>query len=129
MGVTAEEEKIALETRKIFEAPLKVTATCVRVPVFIGHCLSVNVEFEKPLKVEVARAALQKSKGVFVLDRPEEGGYITPLEIAGEDVVCVSRLRQDTTVASGLSLWIAADNLRKGAALNAVQILEALIKK
>ncbi|MBN9343801.1 MAG: aspartate-semialdehyde dehydrogenase [Caedibacter sp. 38-128] len=128
-GFTAEEEKIALETRKIFEAPLKITATCVRVPVFIGHCLSVNVEFEKPLTVEEARAALQKSKGIFVLDRQEEGGYITPLEIAGEDVVCVSRLRQDTTVASGLSLWIAADNLRKGAALNAVQILEALIKK
>jgi len=128
-GFTAEEEKIALEPRKIFEPPLKITATCVRVPVFIGHCLSVNVEFEKPLTVEEARAALQKSKGIFVLDRQEEGGYITPLEIAGEDVVCVSRLRQDTTVASGLSLWIAADNLRKGAALNAVQILEALIKK
>ena len=127
-GFTAEEEKIALETRKIFETSLKITATCVRVPVFIGHCLSVNVEFEKPLTVDAARAALQKSPSIFVLDRPEEGGYITPLEIAGEDVVCVSRLRQDTTVSSGLSLWISADNLRKGAALNAVQILETLIK-
>ncbi len=128
-GFTAEEDKIALETRKIFEDPLKVTATCVRVPVFIGHCLSVNVEFEQSITVETARSTLQKSKGIFVLDRQEEGGYITPLEIAGEDVVCVSRLRQDKTVASGLSLWIAADNLRKGAALNAVQILENLIKK
>lgn len=128
-GFTVEEEKIALETRKIFETPLKITATCVRVPVFIGHCLSVNVEFEKSITADTARTALQKSKSIFVLDRQEEGGYITPLEIAGEDVVCVSRLRQDTTVSSGLSLWIAADNLRKGAALNAVQILETLIKK
>lgn len=126
-GSTGEEEKIALETRKILESTVKITATCVRVPVFIGHSLSVNIEFEKAISVSEARDVLQSFPGVVVMDRREEGGYVTPLEVVGEDTVAVSRIRKDETVPYGLSLWICCDNLRKGAALNGVQIAEAYI--
>ena len=105
-----------------------MTATCVRVPVFIGHAESINVEFERPISVEGARAALKNAPGVSVVDHRVDEGYVTPQEVAGEDPVFVSRIRRDTTVKYGLNLWVVADNLRKGAALNAVQIAELLIK-
>ncbi len=127
-GSTGEEEKVALESRKILGIPVKITATCVRVPVFIGHSLSVNVEFESGISVTEAREALLDFPGVVVLDRREETGYITPLDVVGEDTVIVSRLRKDETVTHGLSFWICCDNLRKGAALNGVQIAEAHIE-
>ena len=126
-GTTGEEEKIMMETRKILDPAIKVTATCVRVPVFIGHAISATVEFASEITPQQARDAYGIEKGVVTLDRPEEDGYVTPIEIAGEDMVAVSRVRQDPTVKHGLSLWIVADNLRKGAALNAVQIAEALV--
>lgn len=126
-GTTGEEEKIAMETRKILDPAIKVTATCVRVPVFIGHAIAATVEFESAITPDQARQAYGIEKGVVTLDRPEEDGYVTPLEIAGEDMVAVSRIRQDPTVKHGLSLWIVGDNLRKGAALNAVQIAETLV--
>jgi aspartate-semialdehyde dehydrogenase len=128
-GATKEEWKMAVETRKILDPDIKVIATCVRVPVFIGHAEAVHVEFAKPITVEQARAALRKAPGVTVLDRREDGGYATQVEIAGEDAVFVSRLRKDPTVENGLAFWCVADNLRKGAALNAVQIAEALIRE
>jgi aspartate-semialdehyde dehydrogenase len=128
-GATKEEWKMAVETRKILDPDIKVIATCVRVPVFIGHAEAVHVEFAKPITVEQARAALRKAPGVTVLDRREDGGYATQVEIAGEDAVFVSRLREDPTVENGLAFWCVADNLRKGAALNAVQIAEALIRE
>jgi aspartate-semialdehyde dehydrogenase len=128
-GATKEEWKMAVETRKILDPDIKVIATCVRVPVFIGHAEAVHVEFAKPITVEQARAALRKAPGVIVLDRREDGGYATQVEIAGEDAVFVSRLRKDPTVENGLAFWCVADNLRKGAALNAVQIAEALIRE
>jgi aspartate-semialdehyde dehydrogenase len=106
-----------------------VTATCVRVPVFIGHSESVNVEFEKPITAEKARSILREAPGVLVVDKREDAGYVTPIECAGEDATYVSRIRKDPTVESGLCLWIVADNLRKGAALNAVQIAECLINR
>ncbi|HJQ56703.1 MAG TPA: aspartate-semialdehyde dehydrogenase [Vineibacter sp.] len=127
-GSTKEEWKMVAETKKILDPRIKVTATCVRVPVFIGHSEAVNLEFERPLDETEARAILGKAKGVVVIDRREPGGYITPAEIAGEDAVYVSRIRSDPTVENGLNLWIVSDNLRKGAALNAVQIAEALIQ-
>jgi aspartate-semialdehyde dehydrogenase len=105
-----------------------VVATCVRVPVFVGHSEAINVEFEEPITVEEAREALSEAPGVVLLDRPEEGEYITPVECVGEHATFVSRLRRDPTVPYGLSLWVVSDNLRKGAALNAVQIAEALIE-
>jgi len=116
-----------VETRKILDPDIAVFATCVRVPVFIGHGEAVNVEFEKPVDVEEAWALLREAPGVVVLDRREEGGYATPLDAQGEDAVFVSRLRRDPTVENGLGFWCVADNLRKGAALNAVQIAETLI--
>lgn len=128
-GSTGEEEKVIMETRKILDPSIKVTATCVRVPVFIGHSISATIEFESEMTPEQARKAYGIEKGVVVLDRPEENGYITPLEIAGEDMVAISRIRQDPTVPHGLSLWIVGDNLRKGAALNGVQIAETLINQ
>lgn len=128
-GSTGEEEKIAMETRKILDPAIKVIATCVRVPVFIGHSISATIEFNAPITPDQARKAYGIEKGVVTLDRPEEDGYVTPLEIAGEDMVAVSRIRQDPTVKHGLSLWIVGDNLRKGAALNGVQIAEALINQ
>ena len=118
---------MAVETRKILDPDIAVHATCVRVPVFIGHGEAVNVEFEQPVTVAEARAALREAPGVEVVDQREDGGYVTPLEAAGEDAVYVSRIRKDPTVEHGLSFWCVSDNLRKGAALNAVQIAETLI--
>ena len=126
-GSTKEEWKMAVETRKILDPDIAVHATCVRVPVFIGHGEAVNVEFEQPVTVAEARAALREAPGVEVVDQREDGGYVTPLEAAGEDPVYVSRIRKDPTVEHGLSFWCVSDNLRKGAALNAVQIAETLI--
>ncbi len=125
-GYTKEEWKMAVETKKILDKSIKVTATCVRVPVFIGHAEAVNVEFESPIDEEQARAALRAQPGVAVIDYRQDEGYVTPAECVGEDKVYVSRIRSDATVDNGLSLWVVADNLRKGAALNAVQIAEKL---
>jgi aspartate-semialdehyde dehydrogenase len=127
-GETKEEWKMEVETRKILDPSIAVTATCVRVPVFIGHGEAVTVEFERPITVEQARAALKKAPGVTVIDHRTDEGYVTPVEAAGDDPVYVSRIRQDRTVANGLSFWCVADNLRKGAALNAVQIAEVLAR-
>lgn len=125
-GDTEEETKIAMETRKILASSIKVTATCVRVPVFIGHALAVNIEFAKEISPNQARKALEKMPGVWVIDRPQDGAFVTPAEIVGEDNIAVSRIRQDPTLPHGLNLWIVGDNLRKGAALNAVQIAESI---
>src|SRR5262249_33599615 len=125
-GSTKEEWKMAVETRKILDPDIAVSATCVRVPVFIGHAEAVNVEFERPVSEERARAALRAMPGVVVVDHRVDEGYVTPAEASGEDPVYVSRIRRDPTVPHGLSLWVVADNLRKGAALNAVQIAEIL---
>ena len=127
-GSTKEEWKMAVETRKILGADIKVAATCVRIPTFIGHGEAVNIEFAKPISVEEARAALKRFPGVTVVDHRADEGYVTPAECAGEDPVFVSRIRVDPTVKHGLSLWCVADNLRKGAALNAVQIAEELTR-
>src|SRR5271156_2981808 len=127
-GSTKEEWKMVAETKKILDPKIKLTATCVRVPVFISHSEAVNVEFEKPISVAEARAALKKAPGVTVIDQHHEEGFITPVECAGEDATFVSRIRDDMTVENGLNLWIVSDNLRKGAALNAVQIAEILAK-
>ena len=128
-GITKEEWKMAVETQKILDPDIQVTATCVRVPVFLGHSESVNIEFEKPVTAEQARAALRAAPGVMVVDKREDGGYVTPIECAGEDATFVSRVRKDPTIENGLNMWIVSDNLRKGAALNAVQIAETLIKR
>ncbi len=127
-GSTKEEWKMVQETKKIIDPKIEVTATCVRVPVFVGHCEAVNVELEKPLSPEEARELLENAPGVAVIDERRDGGYVTPVECAGEDGVFVSRLRKDPTVKNGLSMWVVSDNLRKGAALNAVQIAEELVK-
>src|SRR5216683_4800674 len=126
-GSTMEEWKMAVETRKILGPDIAVSATCVRVPVFIGHAEAVNVEFERPITEARARAALQDAPGIIVLDHRADEGYVTPAEAAGEDAVYVSRIRRDPTVPHGLNLWVVSDNLRKGAALNAVQIAEILV--
>jgi aspartate-semialdehyde dehydrogenase len=126
-GSTKEEWKMTMETRKILDPDIKVIATCVRVPVFIGHAEAVHVEFENPVSVADARAALRDAPGVRILDTREDGGYMTPLECQGEDDTYVSRLRKDPTVENGLAFWCVSDNLRKGAALNAVQIAETMI--
>src|SRR5712692_1256515 len=125
-GSTKEEWKMAAETRKILDPDIAVTATCVRVPVFIGHGEAINVEFERPLSENQARAALRQAPGVTAVDHRTDEGYVTPAEAAGEDAVYVSRIRRDPTVPYGLNLWVVSDNLRKGAALNAVQIAEIL---
>jgi aspartate-semialdehyde dehydrogenase len=127
-GATKEEWKMTVETRKILDPDIAVHATCVRVPVFIGHGEAVNVEFEKPVSEVEARKALSNAPGVIVVDHRADEGYVTPLESAGEDAVYVSRIRKDPTVKNGLSFWCVADNLRKGAALNAVQIAEVLVR-
>src|SRR5579883_2753509 len=127
-GSTKEEWKMSVETRKILDPDIAVHATCVRVPVFIGHAEAVNVEFERPISVEQARAALKAAPGVSVIDHRVDEGYVTPQECPGEDPVFVSRIRRDPTVKHGLGLWVVADNLRKGAALNAVQIAEILVR-
>jgi aspartate-semialdehyde dehydrogenase len=127
-GSTKEEWKMAVETRKILDPDIQVVATCVRVPVFVGHAEAVNVEFARPITEEQARDALKGAPGVSLVDYRADEGYVTPQESAGEDPVYVSRLRKDPTVASGLSFWCVSDNLRKGAALNAVQIAEELAR-
>ena len=128
-GSTKEEWKMMVETKKILDPKIKLTATCVRVPVFIGHSEAVNVEFESPLSAEEATQILRSAPGVLVIDKREPGGYITPHESAGEDAVFISRLRDDPTVDNGIAFWCVSDNLRKGAALNAVQIAEALANR
>jgi aspartate-semialdehyde dehydrogenase len=128
-GSTREEWKMVVETRKILDPEIAVSATCVRVPVFIGHAEAVNIEFDNPITADRARGILRAAPGVLVVDKREDGGYVTPVEAAGEDATYVSRIRKDPTVENGLSLWIVADNLRKGAALNAVQIAECLINR
>ena len=128
-GYTNEEFKMMAEVQKILDPDIQLTATCVRVPVFVGHSEAVNVEFERPITAERARAILREAPGVLVVDKREDGGYITPIECVGEDATYVSRIRKDPTVEHGLSLWVVSDNLRKGAALNAVQIAECLINR
>jgi aspartate-semialdehyde dehydrogenase len=128
-GYTKEEWKMVAETKKILDPKIKLTATCVRVPVFVAHSEAVNVEFEKPVTAEEARDILRSAPGCLVIDKPEAGGYITPYEAAGEDATFISRIREDITVENGLSMWVVADNLRKGAALNAVQIAEVLVNR
>jgi aspartate-semialdehyde dehydrogenase len=128
-GSTKEEWKMVVETKKILDPKIAVVATCVRVPVFIGHAEAVNIECERPISDEDARAALKAAPGVVVVDHRANEGYVTPAEAAGEDAVYVSRIRSDPTVDNGLSLWVVADNLRKGAALNAVQIAEVLAQE
>jgi len=127
-GSTKEEWKMVVETKKILDPKIKVHATCVRVPTFIGHAEAVNVELERPLDEIEARRLLAAAPGVLVVDRREPGGYVTPKEVTGQDGVFVSRVRVDPTIDNGLSMWVVSDNLRKGAALNAVQIAEELIK-
>ena len=127
-GSTKEEWKMEVETCKILDPSIALTATCVRVPVFISHSEAVNVEFERPLNESQARAALKKAPGVIVVDHRADEGYVTPAEAAGEDAVYVSRIRKDPTIPNGLNLWVVSDNLRKGAALNAVQIAEVLAR-
>jgi aspartate-semialdehyde dehydrogenase len=128
-GYTKEEWKMLAETKKILDPHIKLTATCVRVPVFVGHAEAVNIEFEKPLSAEDAREILRTAPGVLVVDKREPGGYVTPVEAAGEFATYVSRIREDATVENGLALWIVADNLLKGAALNTVQIAETIINR
>ena len=125
-GFTKEEWKLVAETKKILDPKIKVTATCVRVPVFVGHSEAINVEFEDSLDWEEAQDILREAPGILVVDKREPGGYITPIECVGEYATYVSRIRQDSTVDSGISMWVVSDNLRKGAALNAVQIAEVL---
>jgi aspartate-semialdehyde dehydrogenase len=127
-GSTKEEWKMMVETKKILGSDIKVSATCVRVPVFVGHSEAVNVEFEGEMTPKIARQAWKQFKGITVIERDSDMEFVTPIEIAGEDDVFVSRLRSDQTVDNGLSFWCVADNLRKGAALNAVQIAEVLIR-
>src|SRR5438477_4560484 len=128
-GYTKEEWKMMMETKKILDPKIRLTATCVRVPVFVGHSEAVNIEFEKPISVDEARETLREAPGVLVVDKREDGGYVTPVECVGDFATFVSRIREDPTVENGLSLWIVSDNLRKGAALNAVQIAELLGRK
>ncbi len=128
-GYTKEEWKMLVETKKIIDPKIKVSATCVRVPVFVGHCESVNVEFERQMSVAEARSILREAPGVLLVDKREPGGYVTPIEAAGEYATYVSRIREDATVENGLAMWIVSDNLLKGAALNAVQIAETLIER
>ena len=126
-GSTKEEWKMMVETKKILDPAIKVSVTCARVPVFIGHAEAVNVEFERPISASEARSALRNAPGVAVVDHRADEGYVTPVESAGDDLVFVSRIREDQTVENGLNLWVVSDNLRKGAALNAVQIAECLV--
>jgi aspartate-semialdehyde dehydrogenase len=128
-GYTKEEWKMMAETKKILDPKIKLTATCVRVPVFVGHSEAVNIECEKPITADAAREILRRAPGVLVIDKRENGGYITPYESAGEDASYVSRIREDATVENGLTFWCVSDNLRKGAALNAVQIAEAMVAR
>jgi aspartate-semialdehyde dehydrogenase len=128
-GYTKEEWKMMAETKKMLDPKIKLTATCVRVPVFIGHSEAVNVEFENPVTADEARDILREAPGCLVIDKREPGGYVTPYEAAGEDATYISRIREDATVENGIVFWCVSDNLRKGAALNAVQIAEVLINR
>ena len=128
-GYTKEEWKMMIETKKILDPKIKLTATCVRVPVFVGHSEAVNIEFENPITADEAREILRKAPGCLVIDKREPGGYVTPYECVGEDATYISRIREDATVENGLEMWVVSDNLRKGAALNAVQIAEVLINR
>ena len=128
-GYTKEEWKMLSETKKIIDKNIKLTATCVRVPVFVGHSEAVNIEFEKSISPEKARTILRDSPGIMLVDDPEDEKYVTPIECVGDYATFVSRVRTDITVKNGLTMWIVSDNLRKGAALNAVQIAELLLNK
>jgi len=128
-GSTKEEWKMVAETKKILDPSVKVTATCVRVPVFVGHSEAINIEFEDFLDEEEARDILREAPGVMVVDKREAGGYVTPVECVGDYATFISRIRQDSTIDNGLNLWCVSDNLRKGAALNAVQIAESLVER
>ena len=128
-GFTKEEWKMTAETKKILDPKIKLTATCVRVPVFVSHSEVVNIEFENPITADEARSILREAPGCLVIDKHEPGGYITPYEATGEDATYISRIREDITVENGLTMWVVSDNLRKGAALNAVQIAEVLINR
>jgi aspartate-semialdehyde dehydrogenase len=125
-GETKEEWKMVAETKKIVDTKIKVTATCVRVPVFVGHSEAVNIEFEEFLDEDEARDILREAPGIMVIDKREDGGYVTPVECVGDFATFISRIRQDSTIENGLNLWCVSDNLRKGAALNAIQIAETL---
>ncbi len=128
-GYTKEEWKMMMETKKILDPKIKLTATCVRVPVFVGHSEAVNIEFENPISEDEAREILRSAPGCLVIDKREPGGYATPYECVGEDATYISRIRTDPTVDNGLEMWVVSDNLRKGAALNTIQIAEALINR
>ena len=128
-GYTKEEWKVLAETKKMLDPKIKVTCTAVRVPVFVGHAEAVHMEFAKPITPDEARDALREAPGVSVLDKREDGGYITPVEAKGDDATFVSRIREDVTVENGLAMWVVSDNLRKGAALNTIQIAEALVER
>ena len=128
-GYTKEEWKVLAETKKMLDPKIKVTCTAVRVPVFIGHSEAVNIEFEKPITADEARDILREAPGCIVIDKHEDGGYITPYESAGEDATYISRIREDATIENGLNIWVVSDNLRKGAALNTVQIAELLVNR
>lgn len=128
-GTTREEWKMVAETKKIMDKNIKLTATCVRVPVFVGHAEAVNIEFAKPITVDEAREAMREAPGLLVVDKHEDGGYVTPVECVGDFATYVSRIREDSTVEHGLNLWVVSDNLRKGAALNTVQIAETVINR
>jgi aspartate-semialdehyde dehydrogenase len=128
-GSTKEEWKMMVETKKILDPKIKLTATCVRVPVFVGHSEAVNVEFERPITAAEARSVLREAPGVLVVDKREPGGYVTPIECVGDYATYVSRIREDQTLDNGLSFWVVSDNLRKGAALNTVQIAEVIINR
>jgi aspartate-semialdehyde dehydrogenase len=128
-GYTREEWKMVAETKKILDPKIRLTATCVRVPVFVSHSEAVTIEFEQPITADEAREILREAPGCLVVDNPAEGAYVTPYEAAGEDATYISRIREDATVENGLAMWIVSDNLRKGAALNAVQIAEVLVNR
>ena len=128
-GYTKEEWKMLAETKKILDRKIKLSATCVRVPVFVSHCEAVNIEFDRPIEAAQARDLLREAPGIVVVDKPEEDGYITPVDAAGEFATYVSRIREDATVENGLAMWIVSDNLLKGAALNTVQIAETMINR
>ncbi len=128
-GSTREEWKMVAETKKILDPDIRLTATCVRVPVFVGHSEAVNLSFAEPLSVEDAREILREAPGCMVIDKHEDGGYITPVDCAGDFATFISRIREDATIENGLNLWVVSDNLRKGAALNTVQIAETLINR
>ncbi|MBL4727578.1 MAG: aspartate-semialdehyde dehydrogenase, partial [Rhizobiaceae bacterium] len=128
-GYTKEEWKVVAETKKMLDKSIKITCTAVRVPVFVGHAEAVNIEFENPISAQEARDILREAPGCLVIDKHEDGGYITPFECVGEDATFISRIREDITVENGLNIWVVSDNLRKGAALNTVQIAELLVNR